>query len=92
VIDSRAILELTGQLHGNESSRAIRAKWRAGERDADLLPDAIASIEQAVAQEDFNKRLQKGIQDALTQVFEKQGSAPGVTVFVPGNGKPVPPA
>jgi hypothetical protein len=86
------VLWLTGNVHRNNSAAVIEARWRAGERDPELSPEAVESIEAAVRQGDFANNLRKGITDALTQVFEKKGSAPGVTVFVPGNGKPVPPA
>ncbi|MFL5481116.1 MAG: hypothetical protein ACJ8AK_02915 [Gemmatimonadaceae bacterium] len=87
-----AVLSLTGDLHGNATTRVIKRRWRDGEGDEQLTTEAVASVEQSIAQEDFNTALQKQIARAVAGVLSNKEPAPAVTVFVPGNGKPVPPA
>lgn len=86
---------MTGSLHRNGASAMMKVKWRAGERDSKLAPEAAASIESAIAQDDANDNLRKGLASVIAQAFGADAPAPpapSVSVFVPGNGKPVPPS
>lgn len=87
---------MTGNLHRTNASAMMKARWRAGERDPQLAPEAITSIEESIARDDAMNNLRSGVAAAMEKLFAV-GDAPaqapvGVTVFVPGNGKPVPPA
>lgn len=85
---------LTGALHRNNASAMLKARWRAGERDPQLAPEAITSIEEGIARDDAATNMWKGLASAIAQAFGADAGAPGqpegvVSVFVP-NSKPVP--
>jgi hypothetical protein len=85
-----------GDLHRSNASLMMKTKWRAGERDPLLAPEAVTAIETAIARDDAANNMRRSLGAAIAQAFgadaPTKGEAPRVSVFVPGNGKPVPPA
>lgn len=94
------VLWMTGNLHRGGASGILKARWRNGERDPLLGPEAIASLEDAIARDDVNSKLRKDVAAAIAQAFDAgviesiptPPKAPSITVLVPGSGKPVPPS
>ena len=90
---------MTGNLHRMNASAMLKSRWRAGERDPNLSPEAIQSIEAGIARDTATTNMRDAIANAIAQTLDgkilEQAAAPkrpNVTVFVPGSGKPVPPS